>query len=63
MSTNPKPVLCPACGCLFGYEVGDTLNIKHRDLFRSFRGGTVEGPCRRCGQQVRWPVAPMTVSK
>lgn len=56
------PVKCPACDCLFGYEVNGVLNIKHRDLFRAIKGGTVEGPCRRCGQVVRWPQA-QTIEK
>jgi hypothetical protein len=61
--TQPTPIKCPACECLFGYEVNGTLNIKHRDLFRSIEGGVVEGPCRRCGQQVRWQAAPLFVVK
>ncbi len=63
MNAKSTPVTCPACDCLFGYEVDGILNIKHRDLFRSIRGGTVEGPCRRCGQQVHWPVVQMLVEK
>lgn len=63
MSPKSTPVTCPACDCLFGYEVNGTLNIKHRDLFRSIKGGVVEGPCRRCGQQVRWQAAPLTIEK
>jgi hypothetical protein len=50
---KPEPVRC-ACGTLFGYATGDTLAIKHRDLYRLFKGGSVEGPCRRCGATVRW---------
>lgn len=50
---KPTPVRC-TCGTLFGYETGDTLAIKNRDLFRVFRGGVVSGPCRKCGQMVRW---------
>lgn len=46
-------VRCP-CGTLFGYQTGDVLAIKNRDLFRTFRGGIVEGPCRRCGVTFRW---------
>lgn len=58
-----KQVKCPSCGTLFGVEQPDgSLSIKHRDLFRQVRGGTVSGPCRKCGAEVRWPVE-MTVSK
>lgn len=55
MSAQATEIRCPACGCLFGVEVGNKLNIKHRDLFRAIRGGTVSGPCRRCGELVVWP--------
>lgn len=49
-------VKCSNCGLLFGKEQrDDVLDIKHRDLFRTIRGGTVEGPCRRCGARVSWP--------
>lgn len=49
-----KPIKCHNCETLFGIEVeGGVLNIKHRDLFRTIRG-ECEGPCRRCGSQVRW---------
>ena len=49
-------IKCPTCGLLFGKEQdGDVLNIKHRDLYRTIRGGSVVGPCRRCGAEVRWP--------
>lgn len=49
-------IKCPNCGLLFGKSDGDdVLHIKHRDLYRTIRGGTVEGPCRRCGAEVRWP--------
>lgn len=47
-------IRCPGCGCLFGIESGGRLNIKHRELFRTVKG-EVFGPCRRCGEQVRWP--------
>lgn len=53
--SQPTAIRCPACECLFGYEHEGVLNIKHRDLFREFRGGVVSGPCRRCGTIVRWP--------
>lgn len=46
-------IKCPTCQTLFGYENEGVLNIKHRDLFRQITG-TVEGPCRRCGTQVKW---------
>lgn len=48
-----KPIKCPTCETLFGIEVDGVLNIKHRDLFRSIVG-TVEGPCRRCGNKIKW---------
>lgn len=49
-------VRCPACGSLFGmeHEDGKVLVIKSRDIYRTFRGGEVEGPCRRCGATVHW---------
>jgi len=51
---KPEPVRCPSCGTLFGYTDGPTLNIKHRDLYREIKNGSVEGPCRKCGTIVRW---------
>lgn len=49
-------IKCPDCGLLFGREPEKgVLNIKHRDLYRTIRGGTVTGRCRRCGAEVRWP--------
>lgn len=54
-----KEVRC-SCGCLFGIEQADgILVIKARDLYRFVRG-EVSGPCRKCGQLIRWP---MTVEK
>lgn len=57
-----KDIKCPQCGTLFGKEVNTPqgghepiLTIKNRDLYRSFKGGTVFGPCRGCGITVRWP--------
>lgn len=51
---TPTLIKCPNCATLFGIEVeGGVLNIKHRDLFRRIKG-ECEGPCRRCGSQVRW---------
>jgi len=50
-----KDIKCPACGTLFGRENEEgTLDIKHRDLYRTIRGGSVSGPCRRCGAKVTW---------
>lgn len=49
------------CGALFGIEQADgSLQIKYRDLTRTISGGSVGGPCRKCGQPVTWsqPVAP-----
>jgi hypothetical protein len=47
-------VRCRSCGTLFGIADDDgRIAIKHRDLFRIIRG-SVEGPCRRCGEIVRW---------
>ena len=49
-------IKCGVCGLLFGrQEDSETLHIKHRDLYRTIRGGTVTGRCRRCGAEVRWP--------
>lgn len=60
-----KDIKCPQCGTLFGKEVrgqqeeeADTdgiLTIKNRDLYRSYKGGVVWGPCRGCGITVAWP--------
>lgn len=56
-------IRCPSCGCLFGVEHDGALNIKHRELFRTVEpGGSVFGPCRRCGQMVRWP-SDLTIEK
>jgi hypothetical protein len=53
-----QDIKCPRCGTLFGKEYeGDgwtLLTIKYRDLFRSFVSGTVFGPCRGCGDTVKW---------
>lgn len=55
-----QPVKCE-CGALFGIEQPDgSLAIKYRDLFRIVRG-SVSGPCRKCGANVTWPTAPMTI--
>lgn len=44
------------CGALFGVEQGDgSLQIKYRDLVRRVYG-SVEGACRKCGRDVRWPM-------
>lgn len=48
------PIKCKSCGTLFGIEQDGSLNIKHRDLYRTIKG-SVEGPCRRCGANVKWP--------
>lgn len=48
-----KQIKCPSCQTLFGIEVDGVLNIKHRDLFRRIKG-SCEGPCRRCGAQIKW---------
>lgn len=59
-----RPVECPSCGTLFGYETAPgVLSMKYRDVYRTVRGGEVSGPCRRCGAMVRWPEAPLTVEK
>jgi uncharacterized protein (DUF2225 family) len=56
-----KDIKCPQCGTLFGKEVsikgepGRILTIKNRDLYRSFKDGTVWGPCRGCAVTVKWP--------
>ena len=55
-----KDIKCPQCGALFGKEVSiketdRILTIKNRDLYRSYKGGTVWGPCRNCGSTVKWP--------
>lgn len=59
-----RDIRCPECDSLFGKEVqvkGENgadariLTIKNRDLYRSFRGGRVWGPCRGCGTTIIWP--------
>ena len=58
-----KDIKCPQCGTLFGKEVkaqgaipeDGILTIKNRDLYRSYKGGVVWGPCRGCGVTVAWP--------
>lgn len=50
---KPVEVRC-VCGTLFGFENDGKLQIKHRDLYRTIIGGTVEGYCRKCGAMVRW---------
>jgi hypothetical protein len=54
MQNRPVAVRC-TCGTLFGYAdaTGERIAIKHRDLYRIIRG-SVEGPCRKCGNTVRW---------
>lgn len=50
-----KEVRCPTCNSLFGIEQPNgTLAIKHREIYRTI-SGSIWGPCRRCGAQVRWP--------
>lgn len=61
--SQQNEVRCPACGCLFGIEHNGRLNIKHRELYRTVVGGEVFGPCRRCGELVRWPAQPLTIEK
>lgn len=57
-----NPIEC-SCGALFGYETAPgVLSMKYRDIYRTVRGGEVEGPCRGCGAVVRWP-AVKTVTK
>lgn len=60
MEQRPTPVRC-SCGTLFGYADanGERIAIKHRDLFRIIRG-SVEGPCRKCGSQVKWTATKVT---
>jgi hypothetical protein len=48
-----KEIKC-VCGTLFGKEQDGVLAIKYRDLYRQIEG-RVEGPCRGCGNVVRWP--------
>jgi hypothetical protein len=56
-----KDIKCPQCGSLFGKEITvatdktPILTIKNRDLYRSFKGGIVWGPCRNCAVTVSWP--------
>ena len=56
-----KDIKCPQCGALFGKEITTAdaetpiLTIKNRDLYRSYKGGRVWGPCRGCGVTVSWP--------
>lgn len=55
-----KDIKCQ-CGTLFGKEVTTPtsdqpiLTIKNRDLYRTYKGGVVWGPCRGCGLTVQWP--------
>lgn len=56
-----KDIKCVQCGTLFGKEVktptseAPVLTIKNRDLYRTYKGGVVWGPCRGCGITVSWP--------
>lgn len=58
-----KDIKCEQCGTLFGKvvdivgqpESDAILTIKNRDLYRSYKGGKVWGPCRGCGVTVSWP--------
>ena len=66
MNKQPQQrrVACPVCDSLFGFETAPgVLSMKYRDVYRTARGGTVEGPCRRCGAIVRWPGVPQVVEK
>lgn len=58
--TKPVAVRC-SCGTLFGYAEasGERIAIKHRDLYRIIRG-SVEGPCRKCGNTVKWEATKVT---
>jgi hypothetical protein len=64
-----KDIKCPQCGTLFGKELTideepegaqvksePILTIKNRDLYRSYKGGMVWGPCRGCAVTVKWPL-------
>lgn len=57
MQDKPVAVRC-VCGTLFGYADSSQqrIAIKHRDLYRVIRG-SVEGPCRKCGNTVKWTAA------
>ena len=62
-----RDIRCPECNTLFGKEISTEdaegnskaseaiLTIKNRDLYRSYKGGLVWGPCRNCGVTVAWP--------
>ena len=59
-----QQVTCPNCDTLFGIETErGVLSMKYRDVYRQVRGGTVTGPCRRCGTVIQWPSKPLTVEK
>lgn len=55
MAQKKREVRCPVDDVLFGVELdGVSLSIKNRDLYRIITGGTVEGPCRGCGNKIVW---------
>lgn len=60
MAEKPVAIRC-VCGTLFGYAdaAGERLVIKHRDLYRMITGA-VEGPCRKCGNPVKWEPKPIS---
>lgn len=52
-------ITCESCSTLFGRaNIPGVLDIKMRDITRRVTGGTVEGPCRRCGNVVVWRADP-----
>lgn len=57
-----RDIRCPHCDTLFGKEItakqdpdNPILTIKNRDLYRSYKGGRVWGPCRGCVATIVWP--------
>ena len=55
MAQQKREIRCPVDNVLFGVELnGESLSIKNRDLYRTVEGGTVTGPCRGCGNIVKW---------
>jgi len=41
------------CGALFGVETNGILHKKNRDMYLMI-DGKAWGPCRKCGQMIRW---------
>lgn len=57
-STGRKEILCPMCGTLWGVEYREAVTFKRGNLYCTVShraGGSIVGPCTRCGMIVTHP--------